>query len=240
MAEPRWPDGFLELAEQFLADDHLRLPWLDIYPEVFATPLFFPLQRQRELAAMMRIARSISPVTVMEIGADKGGGLYHWCKCLPTVRRVIACEIGGLPYAHLFERTFPYLKFHWFEGSSYSPEIVAGVKLRLGQSGRGIDCLFIDGDKLAFLRDFDAYLSLMSPGGIVFMHDVQDREPGRAFDQAASRGYRTELILDTTDSREAMAREEAGIPSTGPHEAWLRHWRGASCSVGVIYLGERL
>ena len=53
---------------------------------------------------MLAIANKYSPTTIYEIGADKGGGLYHWCMSCPTVKHVIACEIRGLPYKELFEK----------------------------------------------------------------------------------------------------------------------------------------
>ena len=64
--------------------------------DVYAHPVLFPLQRQAEAAEMVKVARGVSPTVVMEIGADKGGGILAWCM-LPTVRRVIACEIRGTP-----------------------------------------------------------------------------------------------------------------------------------------------
>jgi hypothetical protein len=99
--------------------------------------------------------------------------------------------------------------------------------------------LFIDGDKLGFLADFETGKLLVREGGIIFMHDIQDDFPGgprSAFEEVKRQGYRTAEIIDVEDSREALKREQAGIPSSCPHESWLRHWAGRSCGVGVIYL----
>lgn len=236
MDEP-FPSGMVECIEQFLADDGKRPSGLDVYDDVFSSPLFFPLQRQRELATMMRIARSKSPKTVFEIGADKGGGIYHWVKCLPTVEQVIACEIRGTPYASAFDDAFPTVDFLWLDKSSYAAETVSRVDSWL--RGDLIDVLFIDGDKSHFLHDFYTYLPFMSPDGIVFMHDIQDEAPFAAFldSRTHPRVAKWEMIVDVQDSAEAVAREQAGIPPTSAHESWLRHWCGASCGVGVHYLG---
>lgn len=234
-----FPTEMVPCIEQFLANDHSRLAGLDLYPEVFHSDHFFPLQRMRETEAMIRIARDVSPQTVMEIGADKGGGLYHWCKCLPTVMRVIGCEVRGLPYASLFERAFPGINFCWMPCSSYEPITVQSVTGWMTQYTRwtpGIDVLFIDGDKGRFLEDFDAYLPLMSPHGIVFMHDIQDEAPREAFLKVRERGYRCEAIIDTSEAEGAGVRHLRGDPVTSPYEGWLRHWRGRSCGVGVIYM----
>jgi hypothetical protein len=237
MDEP-FPAGMVEEIEKFLANDQIRPPGLDTYDAVFNSNLFFPLQRQAELAEMMRIARSINPVTVMEIGADKGGGLYHWTKCLSTVKNVIACEVRGIPYSGLFHKAFPDKNFIWLLESSHEQSTVSKVQ-RLLDYAR-IDCLFIDGDKSMMDKDFFAYLPLMSPNGVVFFHDVQDGVPSNHFDRVRSkmRRCRSRIILDVSDlwsdRRDRLKNPDS--PRT-PHSNWLKEWNGASCGVGVLWLG---
>lgn len=226
-----FPEGLVDDVASVLADDAARPRGLNYYADVFNSDLFFPLQRQKELAWMMERARVIQPVTVMEIGADKGGGLYHWIKCLPSVRNVIACEIRGTPYSAEFEKAFPEHFFLWMPHSSRDPDIRVMIK-RLVQS---INCLFIDGDKGTFEEDFDFYLPLLSPDARVFMHDMQDDSPRRAFDRVSARsGWRGEVFIDRSDADAAVEREKKGLPPDGPHEAWLRHWKGRSCGVGML------
>jgi predicted O-methyltransferase YrrM len=235
-----FPEGMIQEIETFLSHDGSRLPGRVLYNDVFDTSMFFPLQRQRELREMMSIAADLSPVTVMEIGSDKGGSLYHWCKCHPTVKNVIACEIRGTPYSSLFERAFPRIQFLWLAESSYEKPAVEKVRRFLGDTE--IDCLFIDGDKLRFLDDFRAYLPFMARPGTVFMHDINDREPRAAFLQVSAMAGAGELkasvteFIDITDSEAAMKREAKGIPPASAHESWLRHWKGRSCGVGVIQI----
>lgn len=238
--DAQFPAGMVEEIKAFLAKDSEREPGLDYYPEVFSTNFFFPLQRQQELARMMRVARTISPQLVMEIGTDKGGGLYHWIKCLPTVKSVIACEIRGTPYNNVFCDTYPTLNFLFIPWSSQDKGLIPIIERFLPlRKGKKIDVLFIDGDKTKFVEDFDTYLPLMNPNGIVLMHDITDGEPGAAFRTIAARGYLTEEIIDRYDTRKALKRADLGYPASCPHEAWLRHWAGRSCGVGVIYLGEK-
>ena len=90
--DANFPAGMLDHIERFFSVDGDRPAGLDVYPDVFKTPCFFPLQRMRETEKMIAVARSAEPQVIYEIGTDKGGGLYHWCKCFPLVRRVIACE----------------------------------------------------------------------------------------------------------------------------------------------------
>jgi predicted O-methyltransferase YrrM len=113
----------------------------------------------------------------------------------------------------------------------------------LKQQGLKIDCLFIDGDKESFEVDFNMYLPLMSPNGIVFMHDINPVppcSPRSAFLSVKSRGYLTQEIIDTTDAIDALIRQRKGVEPKNPYEAWLRTWGPTSCGVGVIYLDEGL
>ena len=239
-----FPARMMPSIEHFFREVHPTLtPGQDVYPEVFASELFFPLQRPKELEAMIRLARGINPVTVAELGCDKGGGLYHWAMCLPTVENVIGCEIRGTPYRDVFEKAWGIRDrmnpltaekdFLWCPHSSLN----AVHDVRDWMDGASIDVLFIDGDKAGMLKDFDAYLPLMRrPGGVVFMHDVSDDMPARAFTEIMRRGFRTELILDRSEGLEAGEREDRGEQPRNPHDGWLMHWRGRSCGVGVIYV----
>ena len=231
-----FPDGLLDDVGAFLEEQKSLPPGRDSYDLLYARPLLFPLQRQREQEKMIQIARSINPKVVCEIGADKGGGIYCWSKCLTTVRRVLACEIRGCPYGQLFERAFPDIEYVWLPFPSRDRAALQMVERATTGRGEPIDVLFIDGDKAFFQQDFDAYLPYMRRDGIVFFHDVADRSPGDAYRRVVEQGYRHEEIADLSEAHEALDREERGIPSASSHEGWLRHWRGASCTVGVIYL----
>lgn len=239
-----FPPAMMPCIENFFNNIHPTLtPRVNaVYQEVFDTDLFFPLQRQKELAHMLAIANKYSPTTIYEIGADKGAGLYHWCMSCPTVKHIIACEIRGLPYKELFESAFPHIQFTWIDGSSYSRINVAYVLSRLRvMEHKTIDVLFIDGDKGNFLTDFNAYHPLMSQPGVVFMHDINDgavqgnSSPYSAF-MKVKETFRTEAYINQEDTKEALKRERQGLPSRGSHEGWLRYWKGKSCGVGVIYL----
>lgn len=228
-----FPSEMLPEIERFLAGDAARPTGLDVYQDVFETGLFFPLQRQAETAEMIRTARAIEPRVVVEIGADKGGGFYHWVKCLPTVERAIACEIRGTPYAAAFERAFPLVSFRWCPWGSRDVRTRDTVA-----RWAPIDVLFIDGDKATMYEDFLVYEPGMRRGGIIFVHDVTDPAPGKAFRemQKHPKVRESRVIHDVSDVDAALGRERAGVPPSGSHEGWIRTWRGKSCGVGVLYL----
>lgn len=228
-----FPEGLVEDMERLARDDD-EPPGLDSYEAVFAAPLVFPLQRKRELEAMMRAAREVAPRIVVEIGADKGGGCYHWLKGL-ELRRFCGIEIRGVPYAAALEKAFPWIDQLWLAESSFAAATVATVGRWLGSEE--IDVLFIDGDKTHFFVDFMAYLPLVRPGGLVLMHDIQDPAPRAAFEQAARhpRVRASRQIIDTAEVQEALQREQAGASPANPHEGWLRWWKGRSCGVGLLW-----
>lgn len=228
-----FPEGLAEDMERVIRED--REPrGLDSYVAIFEAPLVFPLQRRRELEWMIREARIAESRVVVEIGADKGGGCYHWLKSLePT--HFCGIEIRGVPHAAALAQAFGATEQLWLGASSFSPATIGEVRRWL--DGRQIDVLFIDGDKSRFLEDFAAYLPQVRQGGLVLMHDVQDRSPGEAFQKARQhpRVSRSQAFIDTSEAREAIEREHGGAPPANPHEGWLRHWRGTSCGVGALW-----
>lgn len=231
-----FPEGMIPEIERILSQHHNWPPGMDSYDELFASPLFFPLQRRRELEAMMRRCRQIQPETVAVIGSDKGSDLFHFVKCLPTVRRAIACEIRGTPYADAFKQYFPKVEFLFLPVGSRERSALSQVRDFL-DDGK-INCLFIDGDKSRFTEDFNAYLPFMAPGGLVLMHDIccppNTASCLDAFNEAG-KTHRTETIIDMSEydeDREAVKRGERVKSSYGQ---WLRYWsQYPTCGVGVI------
>ena len=230
-----WPAGMMEEIESILSRHHEWPDGLDSYDALFESGTFFPLQRRRELEAMMRRCRSINPKTVMVIGADKGADVFHFVKCLPSVQKVIACEIRGTPYAELFSRYFPKVDFLFMPVGSRD-----GIALHEVAKIGNIDALFIDGDKNAFKEDFETYRRFMLPGGVVLMHDIclssTNGFCSKTFDQIARR-YRTEKIIDMSEHDEDRERQARGEPVKNSYGEWIRRWNNENTAgVGVLYL----
>jgi hypothetical protein len=179
----------------------------------------------------------------MEIGSDKGGSFFHWCKSLPSVRRAIAAEFRGVPFMDAFLKLFPTLDFCFIEGSSYDMLNREKVRQFLAQNKFDgaepdkIDCLFIDGDKAGTARDFAAYAPLVRKGGLVFIHDIEDRSihPSQFFYSLVA-DYRIAALFDGREGREAEARAKAGEPPKTAYEGWLRVWKWNSCGVGIVQI----
>lgn len=215
-----FPAGMMEEWRAFLSQERQL-------SDVFATQLLFPLQRQRENAAMLRLASRAE--AVMEVGADKGGSVWLWCKALKSLRYMIACEVRGCPYKQLMEVAFPHISFMWVEESSLNVRAVSRVRSWVAHS-QPLDALFIDGDKSHFDDDFDNYRSCVSDTSLVFMHDVCDEPMKSQYASVLRRGYQSSLIVDHSEVDELIAQP------ANPHEAWLHHWGKRSCTVGVVHM----
>lgn len=194
-----------------------------------------PLQRKRELDAMLTLAKHLLPRHVaVEIGTSRGGGVFHWAIYFD---RVAGYDINGQPYADVLQEMFPGVDFHFQHASSLEPQSIAWLREWL--AGDPIDVLFIDGQKTggAFRKDFDNHLPLMSENGIVFMHDIQSTAAMDWRGIEESKRWVTARIIDTSESVEAVQRMLRGEPATTAYEKWLRGWRGRSAGVGVVFLG---
>jgi predicted O-methyltransferase YrrM len=231
-ADSALPAGLAEEWEQFFESEDSRLAGEDIYTDIFSNGLLFPLQRMRETAEMMQRARRIKPRVIMEIGADKGGSFYHWIKSQPSVKKAIALEIRGTPYAQSFRRAFPDVDFLFLPTASLDAWALREVRGFL--AGDALDCLFLDGDKGSFDRDFYAYLGFTRPSSLVFLHDVFGTAPPAKVFEELKPHFPTELILNTTETEEAARRASGGEAITSSYEGWLRVWTHPTCGVGIV------
>lgn len=233
-----FPETLPQAIRDFMEKVHPDLsPGKDVYPEVFYDNGLFPLQRMAEARKMVELCKKTLPKytrpIVMEIGSDKGGSVYNLVQALQP-REFYAIEIRGIPFKEEFERAFPEVRFRTMAASSYAPDVVKWASESL--CGEKIDVLFIDGDKSAFLRDFEEYLPLVRRGGVIMMHDVTDPAPGAAFQEARKhpRVTMSMEIVDTSDWAKENIEERAGKPAANNYASWLRHWKGASCGVGFM------
>lgn len=216
--------------EKFLSNEGRDLTDLPPPDAVFDDGWLFPLQRRAELERMVGTAIENGAKTVLEVGTDKGGGFYSWMYRLQP-KKAIAIEIRGVPFAEPMQRAFPKTKLLALEESSYAPGTVAKVAEFLGKDR--LDVVFLDGDKANYHRDFEAYLPLVRPGGLIFLHDiVDDIEPRRFFWSLRSR-FRLGVIIDGREG--ALAGLETG-PPTSAWNQWLRIWGANSCGVGVVHV----
>ena len=133
------------------------------------------LQKPGELAGLLRVLAGHAPKVIVEIGSDAGGTLWAWSQ-LPGPPRVIGVDLPGGPYS-----TGAQLDTHGAQviiGDSHQYATRDLVTEQL--AGDLADVLFIDGDHtyLGAKADYLGYRHLVSPGGLIVLHDIVPH-PGR-------------------------------------------------------------
>lgn len=127
-------------------------------------------QRLDELAEAVRVAASIHPEVIVEIGCDAGGTLYAWRQICPSVYGITLPDnswaTGGQGYP-LVDHGAEVLR-----GDSHDVRSLMWLRQKL--DGRPIDVLHIDGDHsyVGAAMDYSMYGPLVRPGGLILLHDV--------------------------------------------------------------------
>jgi predicted O-methyltransferase YrrM len=139
------------------------------------------LQKIKEFAPLLTLARDMQPRVVVEIGSAKGGTLYGWCQLAHPEALIVSIdlpggEFGGGMDQEQAQRVSRYAQpnqtLHFLPRDSHAPETVEALKEIL--AGRPIDLLMIDGDHTyeGVRSDFEMYGPLVGSGGLVAFHDV--------------------------------------------------------------------
>jgi len=118
-------------------------------------------QHEVELAAALDLAAELQPAVIVEIGCDRGGGLYAWRQVCDRVYGITLPP--GPPEQHGAALIL---------GDSHDPATLAALGAQLG--GDPVCVLIVDGDHtLAGVRaDLAMYGPLVRPGGLVLIHDI--------------------------------------------------------------------
>ena len=143
-----------------------------------------PMQSVEEFRSLYRAVARKRPQTVLEIGTFSGGTLYSWCRCAEPDALIISIDLprgkfggGYIPQRAPFYRAFRRegQEMVLLRSDSHSTETLKRVREILG--AKRVDFLFIDGDHTytGVKQDFELYLPLVAPGGLVALHDVHPR-----------------------------------------------------------------
>jgi predicted O-methyltransferase YrrM len=138
-----------------------------------------PDQMAKEFAALLDIYKAHAPKYVLEIGVREGGTFFQWMKHARPDTTIIGIDF---PIGKWGNQNQPEYKLLWdyagyrsviinmILGDSHHPMTKEGI---CGTIPR-VDFLFIDGDHSykGVKDDFEFYSGLMSPGGIVAIHDI--------------------------------------------------------------------
>jgi predicted O-methyltransferase YrrM len=227
-----------------------RLGWTEAAPLDVARVVeralhdFDALQNRRELATFARVVAERRPKVVVEIGTARGGLLFLLSQLADPRATLVSIDFpggffgGGQSEAEceLFASFGPMSqRFVFLRDRSFHLSTREDLVRMLG--GRGIDLLFIDGDhSYGGVRwDFEAYGSLVRPGGLIALHDVclDPKNAARGFDvasywRALKRSFSTRTIADRT------APVRMSIPKSSRRIS-LEHRMG----IGLIEIGPK-
>ncbi|MEO8223706.1 MAG: class I SAM-dependent methyltransferase, partial [Gammaproteobacteria bacterium] len=175
--------------------------------------VFLAIQNDYELRAFLARVQARRPQVVVEIGTARGGMLFCFSQLAARDATLVSIDLPGAincggqtaTEREVFASFGPLTQqFHFLPVDSHLPATRA--KLVEILAGRTIDLLFIDGDHSyeGCLADFEMYHPLVSPDGLIALHDIclfPDEWPGTgvgpAWQELKAR-YGGEEIIDPT------------------------------------------
>ncbi len=148
------------------------------YANIANTKAIRACQIQEEICGLTRLLAQKKPRYVFEVGTAKGGTFYQFCRAAAKNALLVTLELN-VQYLHpeliaSFGREKQRVVL--LEGNSTDPVIINKIRSLFPD---GIDFLFLDGDHSyeGIKNDFENYISLVNPGGLVAFHDiVEDNE----------------------------------------------------------------
>ncbi len=156
-----------------------------------------PMQARAEIRELLELLKAEPPRVVLEIGTAHGGTLFLWSRVASPDAFLASVD---LPHGR-FGGGYPVWKaplYRSFGGAGQHIELVRADshaeqtrdRVRTLLRGRPVDFLFIDGDHSydGVARDFDLYVPLVRPGGIVALHDVVPQPAAAAMGSGACGG----------------------------------------------------
>ena len=169
-----------------------------------------PLQSRWEFGQLLEEVARIRPKAMLEIGTAKGGSLLAFTQLCEPDAHIVSVDLprgpfgGGyplwkIPLYKAFAR--PGQRLDLVRGDSHAASTFTHVESLLG--GRKLDFLFIDGDHRyeGVRSDFETYVSLMRPGGIIAFHDIVAPRPDRPLTDGNKPGDVHRLWSELTTER---------------------------------------
>ncbi len=138
-------------------------------------------QKITELSPLISLLKKRKLRTVVEIGTEKGGTLYAWCRIALPDAVIVSIDLPGGPFGggytlrnvKKFRRyKKKKQKIHFLRKDSHKQTTKRELMKKL--SGRKIDFLLIDGDHRykGVRRDWQMYSPLVKQNGLIAFHDI--------------------------------------------------------------------
>lgn len=136
---------------------------------------YHALQKQWELSKFLEVIYHRDPKAIVEIGTSKGGTLWAMAKVLQGPRTFVCADMRNGPFGGssisdaeltvLILSANPEAKIYICRGDSQAVKLPENLRA---------DLVFIDGDHCfnGVWADWNRYMPLTSPGGMVVFHDI--------------------------------------------------------------------
>jgi cephalosporin hydroxylase len=139
------------------------------------------IQKQTELAQLLRLVRSSRMDCTVEIGTAQGGTLYALCRASSRSALIVSIDLPGGEFGGGYDevgkatiQTYARAqqRIHFLQADSHAPDTRENLVRVL--DGRSIDFLMIDGDHTysGVKSDFEMYAPLVRRGGLIGFHDI--------------------------------------------------------------------
>lgn len=139
------------------------------------------VQKVSELSPLIRLLKRRRLRTIVEIGTEKGGTLYAWCKVAEPDALIVSIDLPGGLFGGGYSlkemkrfRTYRRKHQRMFFVRKDSHKKSTKVSLIKTLKGRKIDFLFIDGDHRyrGVKKDLNLYAPLVKSNGLIVFHDI--------------------------------------------------------------------
>ena len=139
------------------------------------------VQKISELSPLISLLKRRKLRTIVEIGTQKGGTLYAWCRVALPDAFIVSIDLPGGPFGGGYslkemKRFWTYRRkkqrIYFFRKDSHKK--VTRDELIKKLKGRKIDFLFIDGDHryTGVKKDWNLYTPLVKRNGLIVFHDI--------------------------------------------------------------------
>lgn len=139
------------------------------------------VQKINELSSLISLLKRRNLDTIVEIGTQKGGTLYLWCKIAGQNATIISIDLPHGPFGGGYKlrdlkRFRKYKrgrqKLYFLRKDSHKQTTKEGVIKIL--KGRKIDLLMVDGDHSykGVKKDWQLYSPLVKQNGLIVFHDI--------------------------------------------------------------------
>lgn len=147
-----------------------------------------PMQEPIELAGLIQQIADRKPKTILEIGTARGGTLLLMCRFAAPDATIISVDLpygrngGGYPtWKEPYYQDFAQREqnLHLLRADSHASSTIDRIRDILGDEM--LDFILIDADHSyeGVRRDYENYRPLLSPNGLIALHDVlpNERDP---------------------------------------------------------------